>query len=356
MATNDAGSLPSEAELKSQLADLPADQLRSLLGTETPQGEALLAGEGIVAKEAARPTEATEPPPTEAAAPTEAPADESDKLDTDEGPKRRVRPRTDLDHQVLDLYKSEGFKGSFQNAVDIIYGNQRKDTTGSTPENEAGGETPPTQNTPTDPTAEIDAQVETLTREMAELEKKIDEAAEEMKTTEALRLQRDLTRKEQNVSKLRDLKENISARKQDQVRSAFSEKASVAKTEALERFPVLANKNSIERKQFDAYLDKAQADAELAPLFNSSRWPLLLAEEFARNHGLNPAAKKSSAASPAPNRPNFDAPNPRASEAKVLTSGDTPPATNAAPSEKEFRELLPKLTPAQLRELMQKTG
>jgi hypothetical protein len=335
MPNDDAGSLPSEGELQKQLADLPADQLRSLLGTETPEGEALLSGEGLV------PAAKEEPKPDE-------PTDEDPKPEGDEGPRRRVRPRTDLDHQVLDLYKSEGFKGSFQDAVDVIYGRRQQKDTGTEQAKEEGKSPPPQK--PAEPEAEIDAQVEALTREMADLEKQIEEAAEELKTSDALRFQRELDRKERQVERLKDRKDQSIAQRQSEVRNAFQEKAVAAKTEALERYPVLADKNAVERKQFDAFLEQAQDDAELAPIFHSPRWPLILAEEFARRSSLT-AAKK------AAGKQTFDTPTQtRATQAKVLTSGDAPPASNAAPNERELRELLPKLTPQQLRELMGTTG
>ena len=42
--------------------------------------------------------------------------------ETDRLAKRRVRPRNEQDQQVIDLYRSSGFQGSFQDAADIIYG------------------------------------------------------------------------------------------------------------------------------------------------------------------------------------------------------------------------------------------
>lgn len=320
------------------------------MGQETPEGNALLASAGVKPAEPvvtpAAPVEPVvtpaEPEVVEPVAPT--PGDPAANPADDESKKRRVRPRTDLDHQVLDLYKSDGFKGTFQEAVAVIYGQAPKPDTGQAPK-------PEVTTPPVDPMAEIDRTLETRRTEVSDLEKQIDEAAELMDTPKALKLQRELTRKESEIAKLEDLKATSADRQQAAVDTAFQTRAAAAKAEALDRYPQLADKDSIVRKQFDVFLDKAETDPELSPLFKSPRWPALLAEEFARQGGLAPAPKK-----PATPAAAFDSTTaaPRATHAKVLTSTTTPPVTPAATSETELRALLPKLTPAQLRGLMTK--
>jgi len=318
------------------------------MGQETAEGNSLLASAGL------KPAEATETTNDSPVDPTESP-DEPEQTETfvssdsaapddDDGPKRRVRPRSDLDHQVLDLYKSSGFKGTFQEAVDVIYGQLAKNTdTGQEPKTEA--------NAPlVDPATEINQTIDARRTEVADLEKQIDEAAELMDTSKALKLQRELTRKENEIAKLEDLKQLSETKKQASVEVVFRDKAASAKANALERYPQLADKDSIVRKQFDVFLDKAESDPDLAPLFNSPRWPALLAEEFARQSGMSPASSKAPSRAAA-----FDSQtSSRATQAKVLTTATTPPATKATNSESELRALLPKLTPSQLRELMGK--
>ena len=351
MLTQDAGSTPS-SNLPTEIASLSADQLRSLMGQETPEGNALLVNAGVKPADTTEATPEVETPaspePAEPSAEAEPPetTESSDPVsqEDDEGPKRRVRPRSDLDHQVLDLYKSSGFKGTFQEAVDIIYGRAEKKTdTSQEPNVEA---TAPQ----VDPAAEIGHVIEERRTEIAELEKQIDEAAELMDTAKALKLQRELTRKENEITRLQDLKQLSETDKQASVEASFRSKAASAKATALERYPQLADKNSVVRKQFDVFLDKAESDPDLAPLFNSSRWPALLAEEFARQSGLSPVSAKAPSKAAA-----FDAQTaPRATQAKVLTTATTPPVKAVTTSESELRALLPKLTPSQLRELMGK--
>lgn len=355
MLTQDAGTSPSTNALPTEIASLSPDQLRSLMGQETPEGNSLLVAAGV--KSAAAPeitSDATvDPTPPESystqvdsqtSVSGETPAESGLPEEDDEGPKRRVRPRSDLDHQVLDLYKSSGFKGTFQEAVAVIYGQSEKtQNTGQVPNTEA--------NAPeVDPATEIDRTIDTRRTEVTDLERQIDEAAELMDTAKALKLQRELTRKENEIVKLEDLKQVSATSKQASVDAAFRDKAASAKATALERYPQLADKDSIVRKQFDVFLDKAETDPDLAPLFNSSRWPSLLAEEFARQSNMAPSSRKAASKAAA-----FDSQtSTRATQAKVLTTATTPPAATAPTSETELRALLPKLTPSQLRQLMGK--
>jgi hypothetical protein len=316
------------------------------MGQETAEGKALLAGNGIApVTEEEQPEAETSEPATSSSEDVSVDtmvSDETTTQDDDEGPKRRVRPRSDLDHQVLDLYKSSGFKGTFQEAVEIIYGRANRTTdTSQEPNTEAAAPQ-------VDPAAEINHVLETRRTEIVELEKQIDEAAELMDTAKALKLQRELTRKESEIARLEGLKQMSDTHKQASVDAVFRDKAASAKATALERYPQLADKNSVVRKQFDVFLDKAESDPDLAPLFSSSRWPALLAEEFARQSGLSPASAKVPSRSAA-----FDAPtSPRATQAKVLTGQTVAPAAKATTSEAELRALLPKLTHSQLRQLM----
>ena len=64
------------------------------------------------------PSEAEQPgsPETETTEPVAPEAEEPGETEEERLAKRRIRPRSALDQQVLDLYKSEAFDGSFDDA------------------------------------------------------------------------------------------------------------------------------------------------------------------------------------------------------------------------------------------------
>ena len=49
---------------------------------------------------------------------------ETEESEDEKLAKRRIRPRNELDQQVIDLYRSEGFSGSFVDASRVIYGQE----------------------------------------------------------------------------------------------------------------------------------------------------------------------------------------------------------------------------------------
>jgi len=239
----------------------------------------------------------------------EEPQSEEEEPDFEEEPlkKRRVRPRNQLDQQVMDLYRSEGFEGSMEDAVKIIYANQQAP---DQPQQEA--EAP-------DPVAGERSQLEALNSEISEIEKQLNESTEELDTPTALKLQRELLRKENEVGRI-ELR--IEAKERELSQSAeqtLRQQAVESRDRALEKYPDLASKDSPVRKQFDAYIQTAQADPVQAPIFNSPRWPEIMANQFAVERGM-------AAVTPKPEAPAKKAARrPTGTRAKQLTGGEGSP-------------------------------
>ena len=118
--------------------------------------------------------------------------DEEEKLG-----KRRIRPRNELDQQVIDLYRSEGFSGSFADASRIIYGQNAEPAPQSISPNQEQVEA-----TEPDPISGIDKQADDIRASILELEGKVEKAAEDLETTEALRLQREIMKQELQLQNL----------------------------------------------------------------------------------------------------------------------------------------------------------
>jgi hypothetical protein len=243
-------------------------------------------------------------------------------------PKQRIRPRDNKDQQVVDLYKSEGFRGTFQDAVNTIYGK---------PQPAAGdpGDVSPGSDPAPDP-------VTALRNEVAELETKIDAAAEEMDTAEALRLQRELHRKESEI--LRHEQERKAEQDREEQARVDSYQQSMVESwdAAVQTSPELGDTNSAMRQQFEAFKNLKEADPNYAPVFGSPKWPEILVREFlVQNPPPAPAGKNPP---PAPRR---------APGSKVLTTGNPPPAPRRSGVTKEtVVNNLDKLTTDKLRELL----
>ncbi len=153
-----------------------------------------------------------------------------------------------------------------------------------------------------------------------ELEGKVEKAAEDLETTEALRLQRDIMKKELELQNISNRKERMEEAQSQQVYQTHRSKAMESRDKVYERFPALQDKASVYRKQFDDYVSQAQSDPDYAAVFDSPKWPELLANEFA-------------SVIPQPVAP--QAPQPQAvapqmgTQAKVLTTGTTAQPVNA---------------------------
>ena len=87
---------------------------------ENASTEDLINALGITPETAEPATE--EPQPEENIPEPEAESQEPEESEEEKLAKRRIRPRNELDQQVIDLYRSEGFNGSFADASRVIYG------------------------------------------------------------------------------------------------------------------------------------------------------------------------------------------------------------------------------------------
>ena len=317
------GETPQEINV----SDAATDALRDALGTETSgnaeSSETEETSEGIenqgVTPEAQAPEEATEVETQ----PVEATETEEERL-----AKRRIRPRNELDQQVIDLYRSEGFRGSMAEATDVIYGRpavQAQPQASEAPE-------------PVDPNAEY-AETETkITSEIAELETKIKEAADNLDTTEAMDFQRELFRKELELSETRNQFTRNAEEAQRQADESQRQSALESRGRAIERFPDLGDNSTVYRKEFDHFVASAEQHPDYQAVFTSPRWPEILANEFAAQKGVSQQTQQ-----PMPTPPPQQAPQ-IGSQAKVLTSGTAAQPSNTPLTKQQALEGLPDLS------------
>lgn len=261
----------------------------------------------------------------------ESPTEEAEpKAEEEDGPKR-WRAKTPQEREVFRLMQG-GWE--MADAVAHVYRN------GEDKLDEAKKPEP-------DPVGEIDTQLSAAQEEIKSLEKQIEEASDEMDTAKALKLQRELLRKEREIDKLADQKEGL-AQQQEQERqqgqlNAFEQKLLAYRDQALEEFPQLAEKAGADRKAFDRFIAEKESDPDYQRDFDSPRWPLVLAREFAREHKLESPERKEPEAQ---KKTVTTAKKPRASAAKVITASDDPSPTFQPTKEGLERDLL-KMTPEQ---------
>lgn len=267
---------------------------------------------------------------------TESPEPEVESQETEDDEeklgKRRIRPRNELDQQVIDLYRSEGFAGSFADASRIIYGQETA---------------PPAQNlTPTqeveanepDPITGIDTQADDIRATILELEGKVEKAAEDLETTEALRLQRDIMKQELQLQNLTLRKQQMEQEREQSAYQSHRSKAMESRDRVYDRYPALSDKESVYRKQFDDYVTNAQSDPDYAAVFNSPKWPELLANEFASVSPPPVVAQQPQAVAPQPQAPQMG------TQAKVLTTGTAAQPVNTPVTREGLLQQLPQMS------------
>lgn len=240
---------------------------------------------------------------------------ETEESEDEKLAKRRIRPRNELDQQVIDLYRSEGFSGSFVDASRVIYGQEAQPAPQPIyqPQEQVEAAEP-------DPIQGIDKQADYIRATIIELEGKVEKAAEDLETTEALRLQRDIMKKELELQNISNRKERMEEARSQQVYQTHRSKAMESRDKVYERFPALQDKASVYRKQFDDYVSQAQSDPDYAAVFDSPKWPELLANEFA---SVIPQPVAPQAPQPQSVAPQMG------TQAKVLTTGTTAQPVNA---------------------------
>ena len=340
---------PQTTEEQFSIENASTDDIRNALGvtpeTHDHQPETV-AEEQIPENEGQEPQAESQEP--EAAAPeTEAEdaegGDEEEKLG-----KRRIRPRNELDQQVIDLYRSEGFSGSFADASRIIYGQNAEPVSQSISPNQEQVEA-----TEPDPISGIDKEADDIRASILELEGKVEKAAEDLETTEALRLQREIMKQELQLQNLTLRKQQMEQDREQQVYQSHRSKAMESRDRVYERFPQLQDKQSVYRKQFDDFVSQAQSDPDYAAVFESPRWPELIASEFA---ALNPMQQAQQAQpAPAPQVPQQTAPQ-MGTQAKVLTTGTTAQPVNTPATREGLLQQLPNMNTKDIYSLLGSPG
>lgn len=234
--------------------------------------------------------------------------------------KMRVRPKDDVDQQILDLYKSEGFHGTLAEASSIIKGEEPKATpVKAEPQEQSQAESPESQLT------QIGAKIK-------ELQDKARSASEELDTAQAFELQNEIMEQKVAQLKLEQQIERDREREQASFQETYRQKAVESRDKVFQKYPVLQDTNSTARKQFDAFVSEKQNDPDYAAVFESPKWVELMANEFANTTNISPPSGEISVENL--NRP------PK-TNTKVLTS-----ASNSTVSKQ------PKITPQGVRDSM----
>jgi len=227
--------------------------------------------------------------------------------------KRRIRPKNNLDQQVIDLYRSEGFEGTFQEAARIIYGEP------SQPTQSVSSEEPPRNIQ-----QETSAKIESIRGEIDELTEKVSEASENLDTVQALSLQREIMKKELEIQRIETRAEIQQDREKAEFETTQRQKSSESRDKAVSAYPELGDNNSLYRKEFDNFIQTASSNPDYSPIFQSPKWPEMMAREFAQMKGKQPVMQQQvvqdASRQAAPSVGN---------QSRVLTSGNTAQPANA---------------------------
>ena len=340
---------PQIEEEQFSIENASTDDIRNALGvtpeTNDPQPETV-AEEQIPETETVGQESQVEELQPEAEA--VAPESEIEETEEEKLGKRRIRPRNELDQQVIDLYRSEGFGGSFADASRIIYGQTAEPVSQSISPNQEQVEA-----SEPDPISGIDKESDEIRASILELEGSVEKAAEDLETTEALRLQREIMKKELQLQNLTLRKQQMEQEREQQVYQSHRSKAMDSRDRVYNRFPQLQDKQSVYRKQFDDFVSQAQSDPDYAAVFESPRWPELIASEFASINPMQQAPQAQPA--PAPQVPQQTAPQ-MGTQAKVLTTGTTAQPVNTPATPEGLLQQLPNMNTKDIYSLLGSPG
>ena len=338
---------PQIEEEQFSIENASTDDIRNALGVTPETSDPQPATEEQIPE-----AQSQEPQVEELQPETEALAPESEIEETEDEKlgKRRIRPRNELDQQVIDLYRSEGFGGSFADASRIIYGQ----TVEQTPQQISPNQEQVEASEP-DPISGIDKQADEIRASILELEGAVEKAAEDLETTEALRLQRDIMKKELQLQNLTLRKQQMEQDREQQVYQSHRSKAMDSRDRVYNRFPQLQDKQSVYRKQFDDFVSQAQSDPDYAAVFESPRWPELIASEFASINPMQQAQARPEQLAPAPQVPQQTAPQ-MGTQAKVLTTGTTAQPVNTPATAEGLLQQLPNMNTKDIYSLLGSAG
>ena len=184
-----------------------------------------------------------------------------------------------------------------------------------------------------------------------ELEGKVEQAAEDLETTEALKLQREIMKQELQLQNLAIQKQQLERETEQYAYQSHRSKAMESRDRVYDRFPQLQDKQSVYRKQFDDFVSKAQTDPDYAAVFESPRWPELIASEFS---SFNPPPVAEQQAQ-VPQAPQQQAPQ-MGTQAKVLTTGTTAQPVNSPVTREGLLQNLPNMNTKDLYSLLGSPG
>ena len=260
-------------------------------------------------------------PPMETAEVIETPVEQG--TEEERLAKRRIRPKSNEDQQVIDLYRSEGFDGSFQAAANIIYGHS-----------ETSQPVQPSAEPPRDPNQEQVDQISGIRGEIDELTKQVEEASENLDTVQALSLQREIMNKELNIQKIETRQVIAEDRMQAEFKTTQRQKSTESREKAVSEYPDLNDNNSLYRKEFDNFVNQASNNPDYSPIFQSPKWPELMAREFGNIKGKQPLMQQQVV-----RQASQQLPPSVGNQARVLTSGSTAQPVNTNQSASDVTQL-----------------
>ena len=178
-----------------------------------------------------------------------------------------------------------------------------------------------------------------LHSDIAALETKVSEAAENLDTADALKYQRDIMRKELQLQSIKDKYERDIEKQEEAKFNTHRDKALESRDRVYESYPELADGNSVVRKQFDDYVSHMQGDPDYASVFESPKWPEIMVREFATAMYNSTEEQRAQQIQAPPQQAPV-----MGNQAKVLTSGTAAQPANSQPTAQQVVQNLPNLS------------
>lgn len=341
---------PSAAEFKAEArTNTPLADLDAMLGGATPEPAKPEAAAPVV--EPPKPAEIPPVPPVEPPKPAEAAKTDEDEPTHEKLGKFRLRARDFKEAEFLRLCKTV----SPQEAYAQVYGAAAAPDQGTKGPKDQGTE----PASAAAPTSQFDSQIKSVNDEITALNAKLETAHEAVDTREVSKLTLEISRKERQLERLNEQKTHAADRaEQEKAQTAehsFRERERTAANEVRKLFPQLGDKTSAERQEFDAWLKLRQEDPDYAPVFESPRWPIIVAREFAELKGLKGQASAPASLPPATPANQTPAPGstaPRTTAATVLTPGSAADNPSFAPTRQSFVADVKKMPVAEIDKLL----
>ena len=334
----------TEAEFKAKIGSAAPDALNELIGS-------------MVAPAAPPAPDLPSPPPEPPAPAAATPEPEPEEMPEIPAKNYRVTPNDFLEAQVILLMKPKGEKPglTLKEAYQQVYG-RTEAPVAPTPAVE------PAPKAEAALTAEVDAGIGNLAKEIENLATQIEEAGEKADMKAFAKLQRELGQRERQLERMRDHREAIIRQADDQkvetLVEDFRQDEKSSADAALEAYPTLADPKGEARKTFNREMAEMMKDPALRSIKeNSARWPEVFAHMVAaKNRWGSPpeATAQPSPAQPAPRgEPARVAAPPngavaRTTGAAVITPSAPVSGAGFVPTVENFRQLASSLNPSDL--------